>query len=50
MLINLITGMAILAWIAGGLGLVGIVFMGIAALAPHSVHLSRVKTMEEISG
>lgn len=35
----IITGMAILAWIAGGLGLVGIVFMGIALLAPHSVHL-----------
>lgn len=50
MLINLVTGMEILAWIAGGLGLVGIVFMGIAALAPHSVHLFRVKTMEEISG
>ena len=36
---TIITGMAILAWIAGGLGLVGIVFMGIALLAPHSVHL-----------
>jgi hypothetical protein len=35
----IITGMAILAWIAGGLGLIGIVFMGIAVLAPHSVHL-----------
>lgn len=36
---SIITGMAILAWIAGGLGLVGIAFMGIALLAPHSVHL-----------
>lgn len=36
---TIITGMAILAWIAGGLGVVGIVFMGIAVLAPHSVHL-----------
>ncbi|MGH6684406.1 MAG: DUF4337 domain-containing protein [Pseudolabrys sp.] len=36
---TIITGMAILAWIAGGLGLIGIVFMGIALLAPHSVHL-----------
>ena len=36
---SIITGMAILAWIAGGLGLVGIAFMGIALLARHSVHL-----------
>jgi len=36
---TIITGMAILAWIAGGLGLIGIAFMAIALLAPHSVHL-----------
>lgn len=36
---TIITGMAILAWIAGGLGLIGIAFMAIALLAPQSVHL-----------
>jgi hypothetical protein len=36
---TIITGTAILAWIAGGLGLIGIAFMAIALLAPHSVHL-----------
>jgi hypothetical protein len=36
---TIITGMIILAWIAGGLGLVGIAFMGLALFAPHSVHL-----------
>lgn len=36
---TIITGIIALAWIAGGLGAVGIVFMGIALFAPHSVHL-----------
>ncbi len=36
---TIITGMTVLAWIAGGLGLVGVAFMGIALLAPHAVHL-----------
>jgi hypothetical protein len=36
---TIITGMIALAWIAGGLGLVGIAFMGIALFAPHAVHL-----------
>jgi hypothetical protein len=31
--------MTILAWIAGGLGVLGIVFMGIGLWAPHAVHL-----------
>ena len=33
-----ITGMMALAWIAGGVGILGIVFMGIGLLAPHAVH------------
>jgi hypothetical protein len=36
---TIITGMTILAWIAGGLGVLGIVFMGIGLWAPHAVHL-----------
>jgi hypothetical protein len=34
-----ITGMMVLTWLAGGLGLVGLAFMGIGLLAPHAVHL-----------
>ncbi len=34
-----ITGMIALCWIAGGLGVLGVVFMGIGLLAPHAVHL-----------
>jgi hypothetical protein len=36
---TVITGMVVLAWLAGGLALVGIGFMGIALFAPHAVHL-----------
>ncbi|HUI97644.1 MAG TPA: DUF4337 domain-containing protein [Xanthobacteraceae bacterium] len=36
---TIITGMTILAWISGGLGVVGLVFMGIGLFAPHAVHL-----------
>jgi hypothetical protein len=36
---SVITAMGILAWLAGGLGLVGIVLMGIGIFAPHAVHL-----------
>ena len=36
---TIITGIAALAWIAGGLGIVGLGFIGIAMLAPHAVHL-----------
>jgi len=35
---TIITGIAALAWIAGGLGIIGLVFMGIAMLAPQAVH------------
>jgi hypothetical protein len=34
-----ITGMMALTWLAGGLGLVGLGFMGIGLFAPHAVHL-----------
>ena len=36
---EVITGMIVLAWLAGGLGIVGLVFTGIGLLAPHAVHL-----------
>jgi uncharacterized iron-regulated membrane protein len=36
---TVITGMVVLSWLAGGLALVGIGFMGIALFAPHAVHL-----------
>jgi len=36
---TIITGMAVLAWIAGGLGVIGLGFIGIALFAPHAVHL-----------
>ena len=36
---TVITGMVVLSWLAGGLALVGIGFMGIALVAPHAVHL-----------
>lgn len=35
---TIITGMLILAWIAGAAGIIGLVFMGIGLLAPHAVH------------
>lgn len=35
----LITGVAALVWIAGGLGVAGVVMIGIGLFAPHSVHL-----------
>jgi Domain of unknown function (DUF4337) len=34
-----ITGMIALTWIAGGLAVLGLAFMGIALFAPHAVHL-----------
>jgi hypothetical protein len=34
-----ITGMMVLAWLAGGLAVLGLVFTGIGLLAPHAVHL-----------
>jgi hypothetical protein len=35
----LITGIAALAWIAGGLGVAGVAMVAIGLFAPHSVHL-----------
>ena len=34
-----ITGMVILAWLAGGVAVLGIVFMGLGLLAPHALHV-----------
>ncbi len=34
-----ITGMIVLAWIAGGLGIAGLAFIGIGLFAPEAVHL-----------
>jgi hypothetical protein len=34
-----ITGMAILAWLAGGIALVGVAFMAFGLFAPHLLHL-----------
>jgi hypothetical protein len=36
---TIITGMVVLAWIAGGLGVIGVAFMAIGLLAPHAIHL-----------
>ena len=36
---TIITGMIVLAWVACGFGVIGIIFMGIALFAPHAVHL-----------
>jgi len=36
---TIITGMAVLAWISGALGILGLVFTGIGLFAPHAVHL-----------
>ena len=36
---EVITGMMALAWLAGGLGVVGLAFTAIGLFAPHAVHL-----------
>jgi hypothetical protein len=36
---QIITGMVFLAWVAGGLGVLGIILCGIGAFAPLAVHL-----------
>ena len=36
---SVITGMAILTWLAGGLAVLGLVFMAFGLVAPHAVHL-----------
>ena len=35
----IITGIAALAWLAGGLGVLAVAFNFIAVFAPHAVHL-----------
>jgi Domain of unknown function (DUF4337) len=35
---TIITGMIVLAWIAGGLGVLGVLFMAVGVFAPHAVH------------
>ncbi len=36
---TIITGMVVLAWIAGLLGVGGLMFLGLGVFAPHAVHL-----------
>ena len=36
---TVITGIVVLSYLAGGLGLLGIAFMAIGLFAPHAVHL-----------
>jgi hypothetical protein len=36
---TIITGMIALAWLSGGLGVIGLIFMAIGLLAPEAVHL-----------
>ncbi len=36
---TVITGMVALTWLAGGLALIGVAFLGIGLFAPHAVHL-----------
>jgi hypothetical protein len=35
---EVITGMIVLAWFAGGLGVIGIIFTALGLLAPHALH------------
>ena len=35
-----ITGMVLLAWLAGGIAVIGIAFMGLGLFAPHALHLA----------
>jgi len=36
---EVITGMALLGWLSGSLGIIGLIFTGIGLWAPHAVHL-----------
>jgi hypothetical protein len=36
---SVITGMAILTWLSGGLAVLGLIFMALGLIAPHAVHL-----------
>jgi hypothetical protein len=35
-----ITGMVVLAWLAGGIAVIGIGFMGLGLFAPHALHFA----------
>jgi hypothetical protein len=35
-----ITGMVVLAWLAGGIAVIGVAFMGLGLFAPHALHLA----------
>src|ERR1700722_7581344 len=35
-----ITGTALLAWLAGGIAVIGVAFMGLGLFAPHALHLA----------
>lgn len=35
-----ITGMVLLAWLAGGIAVIGVAFMGLGLFAPHALHLA----------
>ena len=37
---TIITGMIVLAWVAGALGIVGVGFMGLGLFAPNLLHLA----------
>jgi hypothetical protein len=36
---SIITGIAALVWISGGIGIIGLIFMGIGLFAPEAIHL-----------
>lgn len=36
---EVITGMIVLAWLSGGLGVIGLLFTFIGLFAPHAIHL-----------
>ncbi|MGI8526815.1 MAG: DUF4337 domain-containing protein [Pseudolabrys sp.] len=36
---QVITGMVVLGWMAGGMGLIGVLFMAVGLWAPHAIHL-----------
>jgi Domain of unknown function (DUF4337) len=35
-----ITGIVLLAWLAGGIAVIGVAFMGLGLFAPHALHLA----------
>jgi len=36
---TIITGIMMLAWLSGGIGVIGLIFMAIGLFAPEAVHL-----------